>query len=246
MTALRPRVSADAEPLLALTGVEAFYGRAHILFEVTFAIGRGEVVALLGRNGAGKSTTLKAIIGLVPVAKGEIVFDGGSINRLPPHAINRMGIGYVPEDRRIFTDLTVGENLEVGRQPPRVGAPHWTPERLFALFPNLAEMRDRPSGRMSGGEQQMLTIARTLMGNPSLLLLDEPSEGLAPKIVEDMARTILRLKSEGLTVVLSEQNLHFAMLSDRAVILEKGRIRYTGTTEDLARQEDVHRAFLGA
>jgi branched-chain amino acid transport system ATP-binding protein len=244
MTALR--VSADAEPLLALTGVEAFYGRAHILFEVTFAIGRGEVVALLGRNGAGKSTTLKAIIGLVPVAKGEIVFDGGSINRLPPHAINRMGIGYVPEDRRIFTDLTVGENLEVGRQPPRVGAPHWTPERLFALFPNLAEMRDRPSGRMSGGEQQMLTIARTLMGNPSLLLLDEPSEGLAPKIVEDMARAILRLKSEGLTVVLSEQNLHFAMLSDRAVILEKGRIRYTGTTEDLARQEDVHRAFLGA
>jgi branched-chain amino acid transport system ATP-binding protein len=246
MTALRPRVSADAEPLLALTGVEAFYGRAHILFEVTFAIGRGEVVALLGRNGAGKSTALKAIIGLVPVANGEIVFDGRSINRLPPHAINRMGIGYVPEDRRIFTDLTVGENLEVGRQPPRVGAPHWTPERLFALFPNLAEMRDRPSGRMSGGEQQMLTIARTLMGNPSLLLLDEPSEGLAPKIVEEMARTILRLKSEGLTVVLSEQNLHFAMLSDRAVILEKGRIRYTGTTEDLARQEDVHRAFLGA
>jgi branched-chain amino acid transport system ATP-binding protein len=246
MTALRPRVSADAEPLLALTGVEAFYGRAHILFEVTFAIGRGEVVALLGRNGAGKSTALKAIIGLVPVANGEIVFNGRSINRLPPHAINRMGIGYVPEDRRIFTDLTVGENLEVGRQPPRVGAPHWTPERLFALFPNLAEMRDRPSGRMSGGEQQMLTIARTLMGNPSLLLLDEPSEGLAPKIVEDMARAILRLKSEGLTVVLSEQNLHFAMLSDRAVILEKGRIRYTGTTEDLARQEDVHRAFLGA
>jgi branched-chain amino acid transport system ATP-binding protein len=189
---------------------------------------------------------LKAIIGLVPVAKGEIVFAGRPIDRLPAHAISRLGIGYVPEDRRIFTDLTVGENLEVGRQPPRVGAPHWTPERLFALFPNLAEMRDRPSGRMSGGEQQMLTIARTLMGNPSLLLLDEPSEGLAPKIVEDMARTILRLKSDGLTVVLSEQNLHFAMLSDRAVILEKGRVRYTGSMAELARQEDVHRALLGA
>jgi branched-chain amino acid transport system ATP-binding protein len=246
MATLHPRLPADAEPLLALAGVEAFYGRAHILFEVNFAIGRGEVVALLGRNGAGKSTTLKAIIGMVPVAKGEIVFAGRPIDRLPAHAISRLGIGYVPEDRRIFTDLTVGENLEVGRQPPRVGAPHWTPERLFALFPNLAEMRDRPSGRMSGGEQQMLTIARTLMGNPSLLLLDEPSEGLAPKIVEDMARTILRLKSEGLTVLLSEQNLHFAMLSDRAVILEKGRVRYTGSMAELARQEDVHRAFLGA
>jgi len=246
MTSLHPRLPAEAEPLLALTEVDAFYGRAHILFEVTFAVGRGEIVALLGRNGAGKSTTLKAIIGMVPVAKGEIVFADRPIDRLPAHAISRLGIGYVPEDRRIFTDLTVGENLEVGRQPPRDGAPHWTPERLFALFPNLAAMRDRPSGRMSGGEQQMLTIARTLMGNPSLLLLDEPSEGLAPKIVEDMARTILRLKSEGLTVVLSEQNLHFAMLSDRAVILEKGRIRYTGAMTELARQEDVHRAFLGA
>jgi branched-chain amino acid transport system ATP-binding protein len=177
MTTLHPRLPVDVEPLLALAGVEAFYGRAHILFEVNFAIGRGEIVALLGRNGAGKSTTLKAIIGLMPVAQGEIAFAGQRIDRLPAHAISRLGIGYVPEDRRIFTDLTVGENLEVGRQPPRIGAPHWTPERLFALFPNLAEMRDRPSGRMSGGEQQMLAIARTLMGNPSLLLLDDPPRG---------------------------------------------------------------------
>jgi len=160
--------------------------------------------------------------------------------------ISRLGIGYVPEDRRIFTDLTVEENLEVGRQKPRDGAPCWTKERLFALFPNLAEMRQRPAERMSGGEQQMLTIARTLMGNPRLLLLDEPSEGLAPKIVEQMARTILRLKQEGLTVVLSEQNLHFAMLSDRAIILEKGRVRYAGPMEELTKREDVQLAYLGA
>jgi branched-chain amino acid transport system ATP-binding protein len=201
---------------------------------------------LLGRNGAGKSTTLKSIAGLLSAAKGEIIVSGRRIDRLPPNRISRLGIGYVPEDRRIFTDLTVDENLEVGRQKPRDGAPHWTKERLFALFPNLASMRNRPGGRMSGGEQQMLTIARTLMGNPRLLLLDEPSEGLAPKIVEQMADTVLRLKDEGLTVLLSEQNLHFAMVSDRAIILEKGRVRYVGPMAELARQEDVQRTYLGA
>jgi branched-chain amino acid transport system ATP-binding protein len=219
---------------------------AQILFEVSFAVGAGEVVALLGRNGAGKSTTLKSIAGLLSVAKGEIAMAGRRIDGLPSNRISRFGIGYVPEDRRIFTDLTVDENLEVGRQEQREGAPYWTKERLFALFPNLASMRDRQGGRMSGGEQQMLTIARTLMGNPRLLLLDEPSEGLAPKIVEQMADTVLRLKSEGLTVVLSEQNLHFAMLSDRAVILEKGRVRYVGPMAELAREEDVQRTYLGA
>jgi branched-chain amino acid transport system ATP-binding protein len=232
--------------LLTLTGVDAYYGLAQILFAVAFEVGDGEIVALLGRNGAGKSTTLKSIIGLVRVAHGEIVVAGQRIDKLPANRISRLGIGYVPEDRRIFADLTVAENLAVGRQPARPGAPHWTIERLFELFPNLAEMRNRPGDRMSGGEQQMLTIARTLMGNPRLLLLDEPSEGLAPKIVEQMADTILRLKQEGLTVVLSEQNLHFAMLSDRAVILEKGRVRYSGTMAELADQEDVQLAYLGA
>jgi branched-chain amino acid transport system ATP-binding protein len=238
--------SRHADPLLAVRGIDACYGLAQILFAVEFVVAEGEIVALLGRNGAGKSTTLKAIIGLVRIASGEIAVAGQRIDTLLPHQIGRLGIGYVPEDRRIFTDLTVAENLEVGRQPPRHGAPHWTIERLFELFPNFAELRNRPGGRMSGGEQQMLTIARTLMGNPRLLLLDEPSEGLAPKIVEQMAETILRLKREGLTVVLSEQNLYFAMLSDRAVILEKGHVRFSGTTADLARQEDVQLAYLGA
>ncbi len=246
MSALRQSIRASAEPLLTLDGIDVYYGLAQILFDVSFEVGDGEVVALLGRNGAGKSTTLKSIIGLVPPAKGTIAVAGQRIDGLPPNRISRLGIGYVPEDRRIFTDLTVEENLEVGRQKPRDGAPCWTKERLFALFPNLAEMRQRPAERMSGGEQQMLTIARTLMGNPRLLLLDEPSEGLAPKIVEQMARTILRLKQEGLTVVLSEQNLHFAMLSDRAIILEKGRVRYAGPMEELTKREDVQLAYLGA
>ena len=238
--------SADSASLLTLTGIDAYYGLAQILFAVAFTVGEGEIVALLGRNGAGKSTTLKSIIGLVRVAHGEIVVAGRRIDALPANRISRLGIGYVPEDRRVFTDLTVEENLEVGKQPKRANAPQWTQDKLFALFPNLAEMRNRPGGRMSGGEQQMLTIARTLMGNPRLLLLDEPSEGLAPKIVEQMAATILRLKQEGLTVVLSEQNLHFAMLSDRAVILEKGRVRYSGAMAELARREDVQLAYLGA
>jgi branched-chain amino acid transport system ATP-binding protein len=170
---------------------------------------------------------------------------GREIARLPSHAICRQGLGYVPEDRRVFPDLTVMENLEVGRQPPRQDAPSWTPERLFEIFPNLAEMRTRPGSRMSGGEQQMLTIARTLMGNPRLILLDEPSEGLAPVIVEQMAATIAALKKEGLTVVLSEQNLHFAReVADRAYIIEKGRIRYEGAMADLARDEEARNTYL--
>jgi branched-chain amino acid transport system ATP-binding protein len=233
--------------MLTVDRLDAFYGRAHILAGVSFRVARGEVMALLGRNGAGKSTTLKSIIGLVPPASGEILFEGRRIDGLAPNRVAQLGIGWVPEDRRIFTDLTVAENLEVGRQNPREGAPLWTEERLFALFPNLAELRNRSGGRISGGEQQMLTVARTLMGNPKLVLLDEPSEGLAPKIVEQMAKTILALKREGLALVLCEQNLHFARLvADRATIIEKGRIRYEGEMDALARDAVVQREYLSA
>jgi branched-chain amino acid transport system ATP-binding protein len=231
--------------MLAVQGLNTFYGRAHILADVAFAVARGEVVVLLGRNGAGKSTTMKSIIGLVAPAAGRVVFEGTDISRRQPFEIARLGLGYVPEDRRIFAELTVAENLEVGRRPPRAGAPTWTPDKLFALFPNLARMRERPGGQMSGGEQQMLTIARTLMGNPSLVLLDEPSEGLAPVIIEQMAKMILDLKQEGLTVLLSEQNLHFARaVADRALIIEKGRIRFTGTMAALMADEAVRAQYL--
>lgn len=230
---------------LAVSNLEARYGPAQILFDVSFTVGGGEVVALLGRNGAGKSTTLRSIIGLVADRSGGIEFQGEDISKLRTHEIARRGLGWVPEDRRIFTELTVLENLEVGRQPPRAGAPTWTTDKLFALFPNLAEMRQRLGDRMSGGEQQMLTIARTLMGNPALVLLDEPSEGLAPKIVEQMAAAILAMKREGLALVISEQNLRFArLISDRAVIIEKGRVRYAGTMAELAANPEIRDAYL--
>lgn len=231
--------------MLHVEGLHSHYGRAHILSDVALEAREGEVLALLGRNGAGKSTTLKSVIGLVRPTSGTISFAGKRIDGLSPFRIARLGLGFVPEDRRIFTDLSVMENLEVGRQAPRAGAPTWTPDRLFALFPNLGRMRDRPGGRMSGGEQQMLTIARTLMGNPRCVLLDEPSEGLAPLIVEQMAVTIRTLKAEGLSVVLSEQNLHFsAMVADRAVIIEKGRVRFTGTMAELHADEAARTQYL--
>jgi len=231
--------------MLKVEGLHTYYGRAHILADVAFEVAQGEVVVLLGRNGAGKSTTLKSIMGLVPPAQGRIVFNGTDIAARQPFEIARLGLGYVPEDRRIFTELTVEENLEVGRRPANGTAPAWTPDKLFALFPNLGRMRDRPGSQMSGGEQQMLTIARTLMGNPSFLLLDEPSEGLAPVIIEQMAKTILDLKREGLTVLLSEQNLHFARaVADRALIIEKGRIRFAGTMAELMANEAVRTQYL--
>ncbi|WP_300302494.1 ABC transporter ATP-binding protein [Ferrovibrio sp.] len=231
--------------MLTIEGLNTYYGRAHILADLALQANPGEVVVLLGRNGAGKSTTMKSVIGMVPAQSGAMTFDGTRIDRMASHHIARLGLGYVPEERRIFTDLTVMENLAVGKQPPRDGAPTWTPERLFELFPNLGRMKDRPGGRMSGGEQQMLTIARTLMGNPRLILLDEPSEGLAPVIVEQMAKTILQLKDEGLCVLLSEQNLHFAqMVADRAYIIEKGRIRYSGTMAELAANAAVREQYL--
>jgi branched-chain amino acid transport system ATP-binding protein len=234
-----------ATPLLQVARLCAWYGRAQILYDVGLEVGEGEVVALMGRNGAGKSTTMKAIAGLLERRSGTVRFDGRDIGALPAHRIARMGLGWVPEDRRIFTDLTVLENLEVGRQAPRAGAPTWTVQTLFGLFPNLAAMPGRLGGRMSGGEQQMLTVARTLMGNPRLVLLDEPSEGVAPVIVEQMARSINEMKRQGLSVLLSEQNLHFAeQVCDRAYVLEKGQVRFSGTMAELDADEAVRRAYL--
>ena len=231
---------------LSVQDLNSHYGPAHILFDIALEVGDGEVVALLGRNGAGKSTTFRSIVGLVEQRTGRIVFEGEDVSKQPTHAIVRGGLGYVPEERRIFTELTVEENLEVGRQPKRPNAPHWTREKLFALFPNLGEMRNRPGGRMSGGEQQMLTVARTLMGNPRTVLLDEPSEGVAPLVVERMADAILELKKEGLSVLLSEQNLHFARLvCDRVYVLEKGHVDWAGSLRELEASHDVQRRLLG-
>ncbi|HZD21039.1 MAG TPA: ABC transporter ATP-binding protein [Burkholderiales bacterium] len=223
----------------------AWYGAAQILFDVSFSIERGEVVALMGRNGAGKTTTMKAIMGLVGRRAGSVRFDGTELLGLKTFQVARLGLGWVPEDRRIFTELTVLENLDVGRRAAN-GRAAWTPERLFRLFPNLAEMGERPGGRMSGGEQQMLTVARTLMGNPRLVLLDDPSEGVAPLVVERMAEAIVEMKQLGLSVLLSEQNLHFAgLVCDRVYILEKGHIAWTGAMRELEAGEDLQRQYLG-
>ncbi|WP_038217957.1 ABC transporter ATP-binding protein [Xenophilus azovorans] len=243
-------MTSTPEILLEAKSLCAWYGAAQILYDVHLEVGRGEVVALMGRNGAGKSTTLKALMGMLAKRRGAIRFLGHDLSKAEPHHAARLGLGFVPEDRRVFTDLTVTENLEVGRQAGRQwadgsAAPLWTPEKLFKLFPNLGEMPDRPGGRMSGGEQQMLTVARTLMGNPYLVLLDEPSEGVAPVIVEQMANMILELKAQGVSILLSEQNMHFAeLVSDRAYVLEKGQIRYHATMAELAANEDVRRAYL--
>ena len=235
-----------SDALLEVRGLRAWYGRAQILFDVDLQVARGEVVALMGRNGAGKSTTFKALMNLIPDISGEVLFRGRSLLGMEAFQIARSGLGYVPEDRRIFSELTVMENLEVGRQLPREQAPAWTPDKLFRVFPNLGEMQQRLGGRMSGGEQQMLTVARTLMGNPLLVMLDEPSEGIAPKIVEDMANMILELKKEGLSVLLSEQNLHFARLvCDRAYVIEKGQIRYEGVMAELNQNDRVKKEYLG-
>lgn len=237
-------------PLLQVQGLNAWYGAAQILFDVSLQVGRGEVVALMGRNGAGKSTTLKALMGMV-ARRGSVQFLGQDIARREPHDIARLGLGYVPEERRIFTDLSVMDNLEVGRQRPRrwpdgTTAPEWTPEKLFALFPNLGEMPQRPGGRMSGGEQQMLTVARTLMGQPLLVLLDEPSEGVAPLIVQQMARTIRALKGQGVSVLLSEQNLPFAeAVADRAYLIEQGQVVHEGRMADVVANPDVRKNCLG-
>ncbi len=232
--------------MLRLEGVSVCYGRAQVLFGVDLAVEAGEAVVLLGRNGAGKSTTLRAILGLVPVSAGRVAFGGRNVTGLPTHVVARLGLGYVPEDRRVFADLTVAENLEVGRQAPRAGVPAWSRDGVLALFPALAPLLHRRGGSLSGGEQQMLVVARTLLGNPRLLLLDEPSEGLAPLVVEQLVAAIARIKAEGVAILMSEQNLAAAeAVADRAYVLERGRVAYDGTMAALAADEAARQAWLG-
>ena len=245
------QIMTDDNPLLVVSQLSAWYGMAQALFNVSLEVRRGEVVALMGRNGAGKSTTMKSIMGMIGRREGSVQCLGKDIIRLPTHEIARLGLGFVPEDRRIFTDLTVLQNLEVGRQPERAWPdgsplPTWTQDKLFSLFPNLGEMPHRLGGRMSGGEQQMLAVARTLMGNPCLVLLDEPSEGVAPVIVEQMAHMILTLKKQGVSILLSEQNLFFAeMVSDRVYVLDKGQVCFSGSMQALSEDAQAREALLG-
>jgi len=231
--------------MLEVKGVNSYYGKAHVLNDLNLSVARGTVVALLGRNGAGKTTTMKSIMQMVRPRNGSVIYQGQDITGWPSHKVARNGLGYVPEERRIFTQLTVLENLEVGRQPPRDGCTTWTEQMVFDLFPNLAERRHNRGKALSGGEQQMLTIARTLMGNPAFILLDEPSEGIAPVIVEQMARVILQLKSEGLTVLLSEQNLHFAQaVADGVVIIEHGTQKFAGPLAELQANPEIRDQYL--
>jgi branched-chain amino acid transport system ATP-binding protein len=233
--------------VLSVSGLNAFYGSSHILFGVDLAVGAGEVVVLLGRNGAGKTTTLKSVMGVLGSRTGSIRFKDREIGRLESDQICRLGMGYVPEDCRVFRGLSVQENLEAGRRAPRNRTGHqtWDEPRIFQLFPDLQRFQSRRADSLSGGQQRMLAIARTLMGNPSLLLLDEPSEGLAPLVVQDILRQLNLLKETGVTILLSEQNLKFSLqLADRAYIIEKGSIKYEGSAQSLSEDRATREAFL--
>jgi len=232
--------------ILEVRDLYTSYGLSQILFGISLEVRERECVALLGRNGVGKTTTLRSIMGLTPPRQGEVRYKSQNITGMPAYRVAKLGMGFVPEDRRIFPDLTVRENLDVARKSP--ASPHstvWTIERVYEIFPVLARLDERKGGYLSGGEQQMLTIGRTLMGNPDLLLLDEPSEGLAPLVVRDLGRQIQRLKEEGLTILLCEQNTKFAIvLSDRAYVLEKGQVRFSGTIAELQDNAEVRRQYL--
>lgn len=233
-----------AAPSLRMQGVCAGYGDAHVLFDLSLRIEPGECVCLLGRNGVGKTTTMRCVMGLNEPSSGSILWKGGDITGLPTYRIARLGIGFVPEDRRIFPDLSVVENLDVA-QRAGAGGSRWTIEKVFDLFPKLRELAGRSGSHLSGGEQQMLTIARTLMGNPELLLLDEPSEGLAPLVVGHLHEQILRLKREGLTILLAEQNVEFSLtLADRVYILQKGQVCFEGAAHEVRNSEAIRRDYL--
>ena len=230
--------------MLELDGICSGYGDGEALFDVSLRVNAGEAVCLLGRNGAGKSTTLKTIMGLVPLARGGVRFVGRELGGLRTFQRARLGLGYVPEDRRIFPELSVRENLDAARKAGADGEP-WTLERVCELFPTLADKLERPGGLLSGGEQQMLTIGRTLMGNPRLLLLDEPSEGLAPLVVVQLREQIARLKGAGLTILLCEQNLAFARaICDRLYVIDTGKLRFAGTFSELEADPVLKRAHL--
>ena len=231
-------------PILAVEEVFTSYGLSQVLFGVSLNVGAGECVCLLGRNGVGKTTTMRSIMGLTPPRAGRVMWKGHDVSGKQPYQIADLGIGFVPEDRRIFADLTVWENLDVAMRS-RGGTTAWTLERVFGLFPKLRDLVDRQGGFLSGGEQQMLTIARTLMGNPELLLLDEPSEGLAPLVVDHLKEQIARLKQDGLTILLAEQNVDFCLdLADRVYVLEKGHIRYEGSVAAFREDDSVRAQYL--
>ncbi len=231
--------------ILEVNNIYTSYGLSQVLFGISLKIEEGEVVSLLGRNGVGKTTTLRSIMGLTPAHSGSIKWKGEEIAAKPSYEIAKMGIGFVPEDRRIFSDLTVWENLDVAIKSSGKGGPSWTVERVFELFPALEPLRNRRGGFLSGGEQQMLTVARALMGNPELLLLDEPSEGLAPVVVQHLGEQISKLREEGMTILLSEQNTQFSLdLSDRLYILEKGEVRYEGSVTEFLKDEESYKAYL--
>jgi branched-chain amino acid transport system ATP-binding protein len=231
-------------PQLEVNSIHTSYGLSQVLFGISLSVEPGQVISLIGRNGVGKTTTMRSIIGLTPASSGKIMFQGTDITKLPAYKISRLGVGFVPEERRIFPQLSVWENLDIARRPA-INGEGWDEERVFTLFPDLKDIQARPGGVLSGGQQQMLTIARTLMNNPSILLLDEPSEGLAPKVVEDLRDQVKLLKDTGLSIILAEQNLKFVLyLSDYCHILEKGEIKYSGSPEDLRAKPEILEQYL--
>jgi branched-chain amino acid transport system ATP-binding protein len=232
-------------PILIVERINTFYGQSHVLQEVSLSIDGGEVVSLLGRNGVGKTTTLRSIMGLTPPQSGQIFFKGASVAGKPPFQIARMGIGYMPDDRRIFPDLTLFENLEIARRLSSKGKVQWTFEKIYDLFPVFVNMKARKGTQLSGGEQKMLAIGRALMKNPDLLLLDEPSEGLAPLIVQNLVEVLSRIREEGVTILLADQNLKFCRkTSDRGYILEKGRVQQQGLMEEIWENEEIVKKYL--
>jgi branched-chain amino acid transport system ATP-binding protein len=235
----------SGQAIMELADLDVYYGTSQILFGVGLSVRQGETMALLGRNGAGKSTTMKAIMGLAPPRRGTISLRGNAIAGLKPHRIARAGLGFVPEDRQIFPDHTVEDNLLVGRKKGPQGEDDWPLPRIYQVFPLLEPLRQRIAGRLSGGEQQMLAIARTLMGNPTLLLLDEPSEGLAPIIVQRIGELLRQLRAAGATVLIAEQNLHFCLgVASHATVIDKGQIVHSSTIEELKANDDIRRRYL--